>query len=100
MNNNLDAGVRKVHKVGGSLMIALPPSFIEVNGIKDGDELAVISHDEEVRILPGPGHNIHRFFGKSRIKPEPVAAEVMGSDNPQSPFHHEPNEPINNEIVD
>ena len=44
---------RKVHKVGGSLMIALPPGFIEAHNIKEGDLLPVIA-DHLLKIVPMP----------------------------------------------
>ena len=42
---------RKVHKIGGSLMIALPAEFVQAHGIKEGDELPVLA-DHILKIVP------------------------------------------------
>jgi len=58
--NGLEAGLRKVHKIGGSLMVALTPRFIEINGIQEGDELPYIAYDTEFKFMPGPNHSLYR----------------------------------------
>jgi len=64
--NRLEIKVGKVHKVGGSLMIILPPRFVEINNIEAGDELAIVACDDEVKIQTGPKHNIYRFHAQSQ----------------------------------
>lgn len=34
---------RKVYRIGGSLMIALPPAFTRIHKIKEGDEVPVLA---------------------------------------------------------
>lgn len=42
---------RRVHRIGGSLMIVLPPEFTEAHNIKEGDELPVLAN-HILKIVP------------------------------------------------
>lgn len=44
---------RKVHRMGGSLMIVLPPGFTRAHNIQEGDELPVLA-DHILKIVPMP----------------------------------------------
>ena len=38
------AKIVKVHKIGGSFMIALPPEFIAAHGIKEDDTVGILAN--------------------------------------------------------
>ncbi len=42
---------RKVFRMGGSLMIGLPPEFTRIHNIKEGDELPVLAN-HIIKIVP------------------------------------------------
>lgn len=42
---------RKVHKVGDSLMLAIPVEFVKRHGLKAGDEVAVLA-DNWLQVVP------------------------------------------------
>lgn len=51
--SHLVVGKRKVHKIGGSLMIVIPPEFAEIHGIREGDELPfAANHILQVTPMP------------------------------------------------
>lgn len=44
---------RRVYRIGGSLMIGLPPAFTKAHNIQEGDELPVIAN-HILKIVPMP----------------------------------------------
>jgi len=47
------AGVKRVMKSGGSLVIVIPSKFAKAHGIKEGDEVAYAA-DHIMKIIPMP----------------------------------------------
>ena len=48
---NTPAGVRKIIKLGmSSLAITLPPLFIEINHLQEGDEIAFIINGNTIKL--------------------------------------------------
>lgn len=47
------AETRKVIKLGGSLVITLPDSFVKAHDIKEGDDLPVAA-DHIMKVIPMP----------------------------------------------
>lgn len=45
---------RKLHKVGFSVMVALPPKFIKENDLKPGEMIAIIGRKDYLKIVPMP----------------------------------------------
>ena len=60
---------RTVHKIGGSLMISLPPEFIEAHGIKAGDELPVIAN-HLLKVVPMAEHGDDEIIEESKKEEE------------------------------
>lgn len=52
-NMKVIAGTRKVVRMGGSLVIALPAQFCHAHGIKQGDDLAFVAN-HIMKIIPMP----------------------------------------------
>jgi len=50
--NESQIDYRKVHKVGGSLMITLPPRFVAKYKIEEGDRVTTIMGDNVVIMPP------------------------------------------------
>lgn len=48
---NLIVEKRRVFKIGGSLMIALPPEFARIHNIREGDEVPVLA-SHILKIVP------------------------------------------------
>lgn len=46
-------GTRKVIRLGGSLVIGLPPNFIEAHNIKEGDDLPFAAN-HIIKYIPMP----------------------------------------------
>jgi antitoxin component of MazEF toxin-antitoxin module len=52
-------GMRKVTKVGGSKMIALPPDWLEQHNIQEGDEVTLIANCDIRICAPGKSKEIY-----------------------------------------
>ena len=59
---------KKLHKIGGSLMIALPPEFIEAHGLKEGDFIPLLAN-HILKIVP-MSEGIFEDFEDGEVKTE------------------------------
>jgi len=50
---DLTIGKRRVLKIGGSMLITLPPEFVDHNQIQPGDELTIYACKNVVKIIYG-----------------------------------------------
>lgn len=89
-------GKRKLVKVGGSLMMAIPPEFIEHNKLNAGDEV-LVQHNGNVVIITMVAEEMTRTGAKFDFV---NGISIRTENGPKQEPVTQPVGPIDNETVD